>query len=363
MSASSSTSSSETVGARHRTYLRRLLAALFVFSALVFAAGAYVQPFYGDITRVGGYSEREFGWNGTQPGFESPLFSMGAYDRYFDVIVIGDSFSFNGSPLQWQNFFAATSGMTILTLDVRKTSPEDVLSSPTFKSSPPRLLVFERVERLFMQSVKPAACPQLASDLLRQAPPAEMPRLAKAPASIKRQYRLGDYFRYGYPFALAYRAALRTMREPADVSVRAYPLKNAEVFTSHRSDLLLVYSEELKARPWSDQQLAMAKCFLLDLQARTEANGTTGFAAMVPPDRLTAYASQLARPESAPPSRLHELADRRLKLIELEAPIREKIAAGVKDVYLPNDTHWGAEGHMVAAAALMAHVKSLPGDR
>ena len=40
----------------------------------------------------------------------------------------------------------------------------------------------------------------------------------------------------------------------------------------------------------------------------------------------------------------------------LDVALRKEIARGVRDVYLPNDTHWGSAGHQAVSRALLDYL-------
>src|SRR5581483_5632992 len=255
----------------HRKYVRRCLLAIAAFSAGVFSIGWYVEPFSGDLARMGGYAERDFGWNGTQQGYPRPRFSLGAYEGYWDVVVLGDSFSFNESPFQWQNFFVATTGLSVITLDLRGGSPDAVLGSKAFRQHPPKLFIFESIERNLRQHLSHAssACPDLPRQTVRELQFARRPDESVA---IKREHPLRSYLSHGYPLALLYRAVHRSVADEQKQAVRRFSLTRSDLFSSRSSDQLLVY-EEVHGKPWSDAQVTEIRCGLRELRRRVEQNG------------------------------------------------------------------------------------------
>src|SRR5690606_18647508 len=115
-------------------------AALFlaVYAALtlsVLGLAAWLEPFEGDLTRIGGKSENRYGWNAPQAVFPRNL------GRYWapggqayageDVVVFGDSFSHmgrgDGRNFGWQNFFIAATGHSLLTFNHGNRDIEDWL--------------------------------------------------------------------------------------------------------------------------------------------------------------------------------------------------------------------------------------------
>jgi hypothetical protein len=74
---------------------------------------------------------------------------------------------------------------------------------------------------------------------------------------------------------------------------------------------------------------------------------------MIAPDKLTAYMDVY---KNFNHNKIHWM-DEISKHPELHAPrldlaLRKKIAHGIQDIYLPNDTHWGSTGHKITAETI-----------
>ena len=124
----------------------------FVFWLLIpvvglFALGVYLEPLYGDLTRIGSYAEKDFGWNNPQVKFQQPLYEIGRYERYHDVVVLGDLFSNVRPHFHWQNYLVAAKGWSVAMLNINKINLEQVLENPVFRERPPKIFIFETVER------------------------------------------------------------------------------------------------------------------------------------------------------------------------------------------------------------------------
>ena len=81
-----------------RCWLATFLAGYVVLAILAIFALLTPVP-YGDLTRIGLFSERDFGWTLSQPRIEPALLRGSPIDRA-DILVIGDSFS---APHVWQS--------------------------------------------------------------------------------------------------------------------------------------------------------------------------------------------------------------------------------------------------------------------
>jgi hypothetical protein len=72
----------------------------------------------------------------------------------------------------------------------------------------------------------------------------------------------------------------------------------------------------------------------------------------IAPDKLSAYAPYL-RAKIQQPNTHEELSKvPGLHVLRLDLSLGAAISAGTKDVYLPDDTHWGSEGARIAACTL-----------
>lgn len=135
-----------------------ILIYFFICSAVsVLAMEFYFEQLYGDLTRVGHFSEYDFGWTATQPAIASELLKDYPLTEA-EILIIGDSFS---TGLTWQ---------TRLVADNLKvgTMHWDALKIPTLWGALPsdlgvalraagfkgRYLVIESVERLFQLRMK-----------------------------------------------------------------------------------------------------------------------------------------------------------------------------------------------------------------
>lgn len=111
----------------------------------------YFEKLYGDLTRVGHFSERDFGWRITQP--EIPIEQFKNYSlNDADIVVIGDSFSISRI---WQTKLIAD-GLKVCTLSWKELKADDSIPSDLgdmlrmagFKG---HRVILESVERIFQR--------------------------------------------------------------------------------------------------------------------------------------------------------------------------------------------------------------------
>src|SRR3569833_1657581 len=94
-----------------RRYLLYFSATVFSILLLTAFLGLIFEPFEpltGDLTRIGYYAEKDFGWNAPQPVFQNA--ANGKAITFLDILVIGDSYSKDNV---WQSVFAANTHQQI----------------------------------------------------------------------------------------------------------------------------------------------------------------------------------------------------------------------------------------------------------
>lgn len=76
---------------------------------------------------------------------------------------------------------------------------------------------------------------------------------------------------------------------------------------------------------------------------------------MVATDKSTAYSEYIINKSSPSYKSIFTRlsGNKGVRFAPVEEFVKEQIKSGTQDVYLPNDTHWGSEGHKVAASAII----------
>jgi hypothetical protein len=130
---------------------------IYAFFSIVLIIGCmefYFQRLYGDLTRIGNFPERDFGWQSPQPAIPSEQFKDYSLAEA-DILVIGDSFSVSRN---WQTRLIAD-GLKLSTIEWKdlktaETLPSDLgetLRASGFKG---RYVIIESVERLFQSRMQ-----------------------------------------------------------------------------------------------------------------------------------------------------------------------------------------------------------------
>ena len=363
---SSYTSSSDP----HRGFVLWLITLVLLPAVGLFVMGVYLQPLDGDLTRLGFFAEREFGWNAPQVQFPDTRLDLpggltdpGQFRRYHDVVVLGDSFAWGSPKLQWQNYLIAATNWSVATQNINSVRLNDVLANPVFREHPPRILIVESVERELIHhlqenklgcggaSLAPASRPGVDAAFARPLDWDGM--LSGKTARVERQIRWSDVkLSYVRDYVLD-RLARHSFRNGRSDSVRVQ-LSSPAPFSSTNKGAMLVYKDDLnKVESWREEW-PKVDCWIDEMRRQVEANRYTRLVLMIAPDKLTAYAEFLSDPDMKNASLLAHLSDRHPNVTpRLDRYLIAAIQRGDQDVYLPNNTHWGSNGHRIAAETLL----------
>jgi hypothetical protein len=148
-----------------KKYSLILIYSFFIIAIMAWSMELYFERLYGDLTRVGNFPERYFGWQAPQP-----LIPSGLYKDYSlaeaDIIVIGDSFSFTRN---WQTRLIAD-GLKVSTLYYTAESlPNNLGEALRTAGFRGRYVIIEKVERtfqIFMKSLDTQQHPIVKRDII-----------------------------------------------------------------------------------------------------------------------------------------------------------------------------------------------------
>ena len=356
----SSTSNSDL----HRYYVQRLCALALIPFCGLFSLAVYLEPLWGDLTRIGSYAEREFGWNRTQLEFPKPLSTLGRYDRYHDVVVLGDSFSTGRPNLHWQNYLVTATSWSVVTLDINNIAVNQVLANRVFRETPPKFVIVESAERALTGRIEDeppcaaTALPQLGGKgPLRPAaitPPRRQGPIEGTAKHVERKTAWSD-IQPTYVLSYLQNSFLRIVVGDAHTSAAKVELSRSAPFSSANNHAMLVYKDDFrKVQWWREMGVREIGCRVERMRSQVEANGITRFVFMVAPDKLTTYADFLKDEGLRGISSLAELSAHHAEVMpRLDLALISAIRQGEQDVYLPNDTHWGSSGYRIATETLL----------
>ena len=222
--------------------------------------------------------------------------------------------------------------------------------SPELRRNPPKLVIYEIAELNL-----PDFVPRYAGDCTL--PPARTwEPLAVHPVP----YRLTAYTRrtsWGWELKPRIEQAMHVIKVRAaallgEAGVRQLLLTRTDLFSS-RDLSLLVYGYDVPVDDWRSLDLAGMACGLRNLKTTVEQVLGAPLVVLYAPGKLSATAAYVADAPASYGGFIPALRERS----GIPAPavlerLREAVAAGIQDVYLPDDSHWANQGHAIAADAL-----------
>ena len=343
----------------HRRYVLWLASLALIPTFFLFVLGVFLEPLYGDLTRIGSHSERSFGWSVPQLEFSKPLYTEKKYDRYHDIVVLGDSFSIEWPNHQWQNHLVAASQWSVLTMNAKAIKLDALLRSRVFLETPPAVFVLESVERELPRRISDgllcdtsATIGALTSNLTPNLPHASSVGSGMA-RPVERKKDWNDV-KLGFVLNFLRNNVSRIFWGVDSTEVKKVKLDRPAPFSSIEKQELLVYIDDFRsADTWRTNGLQQMGCRIERIRKQVEANGRTQFVLMIAPNKLSAYGSFFSGQGVDKSSLLSALAVQHPAVIpRIDLALNAGISNGDVDVYLPDDTHWGSSGHQIVAHSL-----------
>lgn len=341
-----------------------ILAPLGIVFLILYALALMLEPIDGDLTRTGPYLESEFGWNQPQEQFEKDIYDLAknkTYDKYYDVVIVGDSYSTMEFTYQWQNYLTLLTGLSSITFNIHSTNMDKLITSENFKKHPPKIFIWEFVERSISLSphrtstdctpeANPPSAPVLIAPIKATVTPYERDRTISFfnPNFNESSYYL-KYFIRGL-FVSKMGKYSRTIR---------LPLNTGGLFSSKNDREILLYNRDFwKVQRFKKKFLERRRCYISHIQNLSQKNGKTFFVALPAPDKITSYEDYIEFREIKNINLIELLdTDPHLHLLRLDRVFKKKIKEGEIDLYPPNETHWGSRGHRIVVEALIQYLK------
>ena len=319
----------------------------------------YLQPFTGDLTRIGGYTENDFGWNETQLGYED----VGTYyarsrpeNEVEDYVVYGDSFSHwcagdDSLPIcfQWTAFFKNSTGLQGLTYHQDHYSIEAFIQRVSQLSEKPKFVVYQSVGRYAIPRLMKVA----DGEECVVAAPLNVGRFSESQAAdrVIGVERLKRPVPFDMNIPSAYlKQLIGSLRKPRVLKERL--VVSNTLFSSSQNNELLYHREDLNKTRYNSEHYATAKCGMNIFAAKIRLALDLPTFFLIAPDKSSVYGPLIENKDKRINSFLPDITDQNVNFVDLLSPMSAAIDKGVTDVYLPNDTHWGAKGGAIAASAL-----------
>ena len=339
-----------------------------IFVCLVVGLSAAImlwsQPITGDLTRISAYPERWFGWNDEQQNITALINSNRMSDKRH-ILVIGDSFSEAG---HWQaylgeqySFSFIHNGKTTLAktlAKIEKEKPDAVILETAERALPDMYgtdsVFLTTTDQCILPESKPT---QNNTESLNN----NLKKIAILPVFpyMKRETlpHTGSNISEGYH---ALKIWIKALISPKKRKAKIHTLTTTNLFSNNNSEKILLLSRDfLLYDTATENSVHRIRC---SMQATATALAQTSlpYVMLAIPDKTTAYqpymASDEIRQRPALINRLH--IDDLQHGIDMLPPIRDMAAAGHKDIYLPDDTHWGYKGFQLAAALIDTELKA-----
>jgi len=342
-------------------YNRTLLISFVLVLFVLVSTSMYMEPLEGGLTRIGGYLENNYGWRGKQRYFDEPLFdqvsSINEYNTYYDVIVLGDSFSQN-QDYGWQNYFVNETGLSLITFSLRNTTINDILNYSEYKKKPPLIFIYESVERLLWH--RHNKCNTQETETVKNIiPRTKLKQRLNKETFLRERVNVINITDVNMDVAANYliKMSLRKILNVNLTKTIMFELNERGHFSNTYSGKILVYSDDLQKASLTDNNIITRGCDLLNIQNRIQSNQITQFIAMIPPDKLTAYSEYLANKKYSNIDIIPALSKiNNLNVPRLDTGIKREIKNGLVDVYLPNDTHLSSLGYKIAAHEVVKYL-------
>jgi hypothetical protein len=324
--------------------------ALLTFSPIVIFSW-WAEPIYGDLTRIGRWTERDFGPNSPIPTIN--VKSSGEFINTPDAMVLGDSFSQRNL---WQSVFSEKTKQVVKTYDYGQSKCIPAFLEAAIKNTTNKLVVIETVERSFIGRF--SNIPSCSSRSL-------------TPREIKAE-TIGGTQRPKWPLSLGFlyttTTAINTIRSNIfnERQSNRYQTVNTglsagcALFSNRRNHRFLYYADDDLKQHWSEKEIKTAIANVLNIQNQVERSGKK-FVFIIAPDKSSIYRSCISTDDDIlkNPNINQRLIDAGVNAPNTQTIFREKIGA-IVDLYDPDNTHWSEAGYILAGEKIGDYVLSLP---
>ncbi len=323
-----------------KKYSLILIYSLFVIAILAWGMEFYFERLYGDLTRIGNFPERYFGWQAQQPSIPAEQYKDYSFAEA-DIIVIGDSFSVTRN---WQTRLIAD-GLKVTTIQWKDLNNSEflpgnlgeALRTAGFRG---RYIIIECVERVFprlMKSLVTQQHPIVKHDIIIDS------SFPLYPFTRRERISLDKLNGGGWGFKALYNAIKLFLKLPDKYlksgAVQAINFDGCQLFSHRLCNYAIFVDGDFKKETFS----SIAN--VLTVNKNLQSVGIQPIW-MIVPDKATVYLGYGAL-NQYPYENIWQLFAQYPELIapDLAAAFIPK-SRTVKDFYLPNDTHLSTNGFL-----------------
>jgi hypothetical protein len=316
-------------------YLLTFLFSTSIILAILFPLSVYFQPLSGDLTRIGGYAEVDFGWN-KEPKIVEVMANTHLNDK-IDVLILGDSFSEKNI---WQSKIARDLNFKSLSFAYKGDCIQSWIDFAL--SQPVSTIVIETAEKEFLNRFE---------ELVVCSGNTFFPvRVMEGTTPNRRpQFELKFYLKH------TLMSVIHKIQIQLDPEVRlkgktvsAPLLEQCALFSNRKPNRLLYYPYDEAKLDWSNNSVVSAVENVLHLQRQVTLHAKK-FIFLVVPDKLSIYQhclkdfSQRNVYENINISEM--LAEQGVNTLDLRDNLSQEVNS-ITDLYLPNDTHFSTDGYL-----------------
>jgi hypothetical protein len=327
-----------------------IFTALFFISVPIVWISLFFTTYHGDLTRVGKWTDHDFTWSIEQQAIDPSL--QKSHDiKEADVLVIGDSFS---ASLYWQSVLIKNNQkVTSLTWsqigNLLCGNFEETLKEHGFKG---KHIIVESVERVAKrQFEKSVNCPSSKVFPKQTASHNQSPHPTLGHTDISMNWN-GQFIAGAQTIlnslGIRIHSSYTNLYNALSKSVRIYKIKDGcQYFSNPLCQYGLFFKEDYKQPPLDDKVLTDIQT----LKKRLPNYKTTW---VVIPNKSSIYHREDVAPISS--KFWKELATQNLGPDLFTATQQEK--QGTKDIYAPNNTHYGSTGYLFVGEQITSFLKS-----
>lgn len=340
--------------------MRRYLVIFFTPVLLIVILMAFMSiisgPVSGDLTRIGRWAERDFGWNAPQPVIKTNYNGKSVINP--DIVVLGDSFSRRNL---WQSVLSAKQNKSTLSFHYLQVNcPSNWIQYSLNESPSAKVVIIETLERAFLDVFRDLhAC--------RKKPPIPFESLPMETSATRADWP--PMFSISY----ALRTTINTLKMNSNIGipVRGSQVVNAPIknncanFSSRRNDRLLYLADNEDKLRWDRDELNRAISNVAKVQKMFAEHGKK-FILIVIPDKLSVYQDCLLNDSHLEERKRVDvtnlLINSGVNTPDLLRPFKENIRK-IVDLYLPDDGHLSESGYILLANELEKFIThSFPAD-
>jgi hypothetical protein len=325
------------------TYLKWFFSTVISFFVIAVLLSVILQPPDGALTRIGYWSERDFGWSKQQPTVT--VRANGKLLSNPQVLVLGDSFSVKNI---WQSYLAESRNLEILSFHFRDVGCVDNWLRWAVEKHHPEVhtVIIEVVEQSFVplfrnldscsQSLVPKSL-EITGYNLEQ-------KLLNSGLTLDVSYLL--------PTAVNTLQMGLTNGRISSGEVVNVQLSNSGLFSNRKSNRLLYIASDDTKMTWSKNEVADMVQKLKYIQNELAKNGLR-FILIVVPDKSSVYRNYMSIEvkKYEYPDVFKKLSSAGVNNVNLLDFFQEAVGDTV-DLYLPNDNHLGMQGYKLMASKI-----------